>query len=168
MFQINNQWWYISFVPKYSKILQRSDGTYTVGVTDNDTKTVYIDETIKGYFLRKVLCHEITHAAMFSYGIKLNIEQEELLADLIATYGTEIISITDKIFARIKGELLSSPFFYAILKLKKPKPVLVLKCGRLWREHYLNSKPSSVTIVSCVYAHPIHIASQISSLASIL
>ena len=94
MFQINNQWWYISFVPKYSKILQRSDGTYTVGVTDNDTKTVYIDETIKGYF---------THAAMFSYGIKLNIEQEKLLADLIATYGTEIISITDKIFARIKG-----------------------------------------------------------------
>ena len=103
MFQINNQWWHISFVPKYSKILQRSDGTYTVGVTDNDTKTVYIDETIKGYFLRKVLCHEITHAAMFSYRIKLNIEQEELLADLIATYGTEIISITDKIFARIKG-----------------------------------------------------------------
>jgi len=37
--------------------------------------------------MKKVLCHELTHAAMFSYGIELSIEQEELLADLIATYG---------------------------------------------------------------------------------
>ena len=104
MFQINNQWWYISFVPKYSKILQRSDGTYTVGVTDNDTKTVYIDETIKGYFLRKVLCHEITHAAMFSYDVNITAEQEELLADLIATYGSEITYITNEIFRKLKWE----------------------------------------------------------------
>jgi hypothetical protein len=34
-----------------------------------------------------VLSHELTHAAMFSYNIDLSYEQEELFADLIATYG---------------------------------------------------------------------------------
>ena len=54
------------------------------------------------FYLRKVLCHEITHAAMFSYDVELNLEQEELLADLIATYGQEIIHITNLLFKRIK------------------------------------------------------------------
>ena len=49
----------------------------------------------------KVLCHEITHAAMFSYHITLTYEQEELLADLLATYGEEIISTTNKIMGRL-------------------------------------------------------------------
>jgi uncharacterized alkaline shock family protein YloU len=40
---------------------------------------------------------------MFSYGINITIDQEELLADLIATYGEEIIEITNKIFKKIKG-----------------------------------------------------------------
>lgn len=52
--------------------------------------------------MKRVLCHEITHAAMFSYKIELTIEQEELLADLIATYGQEIIDITNSIFNRLK------------------------------------------------------------------
>jgi len=52
--------------------------------------------------LKKVLCHEITHAAMFSYDVNLSIEQEELLADLIATYGEEIIEVTNRIFRKIK------------------------------------------------------------------
>lgn len=39
----------------------------------------------------------ITHAAMFSYEVKLTLEQEEFIADLIATHGQEIIDITNKI-----------------------------------------------------------------------
>lgn len=44
---------------------------------------------------------------MFSYNIELSIEQEELLADLIATYGQEIINMTNSIFNRLtqNGEL---------------------------------------------------------------
>lgn len=34
---------------------------------------------------------------MFSYKVKLTLEQEEFIADLIATYGQEIIDITNKI-----------------------------------------------------------------------
>lgn len=51
--------------------------------------------------VKKVLCHEITHAAMFSYGIDLDLMQEEMLADLISTYGQEIICLTNKIYKRI-------------------------------------------------------------------
>lgn len=53
----------------------------------------------------RVLCHEITHAAMYSYNVQLNIDQEEILADLVATYGYEIIEITNKIFKKIEGTM---------------------------------------------------------------
>ena len=52
---------------------------------------------------KKVLCHEIVHAAMFSYNIDLSLEQEELVADLIATYGEEINEITNQTIKKIKG-----------------------------------------------------------------
>jgi hypothetical protein len=38
---------------------------------------------------------------MFSYNIDLTLEQEEILADLIATYGQEIVHITNLVFKRI-------------------------------------------------------------------
>ena len=102
MFIINNVEWNIKFVQPLHSMLYRSDGSVTVGMCDNETRTIYIDSTLNGKFLKKVLCYELTHAAMLSYGIELSIEQEELLADLIATYGEEIILITNKIFKKLK------------------------------------------------------------------
>lgn len=52
---------------------------------------------------RKVLGHEVTHAAMFSYQVLLTEDQEELLADIISTYGNEIVVVTNKVFKKIKG-----------------------------------------------------------------
>ena len=40
---------------------------------------------------------------MFSYNIDLTLEQEEIVADLIATYGEQIIQVTNRIFKQIKG-----------------------------------------------------------------
>ena len=40
---------------------------------------------------------------MFVYDVELSLDKEELLADLIATYGEEIINITNTLFRRIKG-----------------------------------------------------------------
>lgn len=62
-----------------------------------------INENLNSSLMKRVLCHEITHAAMFSYETDLTVEQEELLADLIATYGQEIISKTNDIFQRLKA-----------------------------------------------------------------
>ena len=91
MYQINGKTWYIMLVHSDNPMLMRSDGSYTVGMCDRITQTIYISELLKGKFLRKVLIHEVCHSAMFSYSIDMSVEQEELFCDLVATYGDEII-----------------------------------------------------------------------------
>lgn len=103
MFNINGVEWRILAVPPFDGILYRSDGSLSVASCDNATKTIYISNALKGDFLKKVLCHEIVHAAMFSYNVTISLDQEELVSDLIATYGNEIIFITNKVFQKIKG-----------------------------------------------------------------
>lgn len=103
MFTINDINWELLFVPANYPTLYRTDGSHTVAACDDNTKTIYLSNQLNGMLLKRVLCHEITHAAMFSYNVHLTIDQEELLADLIATYGDEIIYITNKVFRKIKG-----------------------------------------------------------------
>ena len=62
MFNINNEEWYVKFVSNYHPMLYRSDGSLSIGACDDNDKTIYINNTLNGYFLKKVLCHEITHA----------------------------------------------------------------------------------------------------------
>lgn len=103
MFNINGYDWKVKLVSPNHPQLQRSDGLWTIGSCNNSLRTIYISDMLDEQMLWKVLCHEITHAAMFSYNILLTIDQEELLADLVATYGYEIIEITNKVFSKIKG-----------------------------------------------------------------
>ena len=101
MFLINGIYWKLAFVPPDFPLLQRNDGGYAIGACDNLTRTIYLNENLQGNLLKKVLCHQITHAAMFSYGVSLSIDQEQLVADLISTYGNQIIYITNKIFTKL-------------------------------------------------------------------
>ena len=101
MITINGEKWRVLLVSPQHPALITSNGTTTLGSCDDNLKTIYIDITLNEFYLRKVLCHELTHAAMFSYNIDLNYYQEEIVADLIATYGQEIIGITNVIFNRI-------------------------------------------------------------------
>lgn len=103
MFSINNEWWKIEFVPPYHYQLKMPNGQYTIGVCNDLDKKIYISEELYGTLLKKVICHELTHAAMFSYDVELSLKEEELLADIIATYGEEIIHITNTLFDKIKG-----------------------------------------------------------------
>ncbi|MGN0345922.1 MAG: hypothetical protein ACI4DU_01420 [Lachnospiraceae bacterium] len=104
MYRINNKTWNIKLVRSDSHMLMRSDGSYTVGMCDRTTQTIYISDLLQGKFLRKVLIHEICHSAMFSYGIDMSVEQEEMFCDLLATYGDEIIGIVDNVF-RVLSEV---------------------------------------------------------------
>lgn len=103
MFLINNVYWKLAFVAPNFPLLQRMNGDFTIGACDNLTRTIYINNTLTGNLLKKVLCHQITHAAMFSYNVDLSVEQEELIADLISTYGEEIVYITNKIFTKLEN-----------------------------------------------------------------
>lgn len=98
---INGIDWRILLVSSNHPQLIKNNGTFALGVCNNLNKTIYINENLPPQKFKKVLCHEITHAAMFSYNVSISNDQEELLADLLATYGEEIILITNKIFARL-------------------------------------------------------------------
>lgn len=95
MFECNGKSWNLSFVEPYSDMLMRSDGSKTVGVTDNNTKTVYLSNLLYGKFLDKVLCHELVHVASFSYNCNIDIKTEEIIADFMSLYGREIIYMVD-------------------------------------------------------------------------
>ena len=88
--------------PTYPALLMNYN-SFTLGCCDNTTKTIFIADGLDESKFRKVLAHEVTHAAMFSYEVFLTLEQEELLADIFSTYGNEIITIANKVFKKIKG-----------------------------------------------------------------
>lgn len=102
MFEINNEQWFIKFVSPTHPILLMNNGEYSAGTCDDYTKTIYLANDLEGSFLKKVLSHEIVHSAMFSYNVYLNYEQEEILADIIATYGREIIHHANDMFKRLQ------------------------------------------------------------------
>ena len=103
MFLINNVYWKLAFVSPDFPLLRRMSGDYSIGACDNLTRTIYINETLSSDLLKKVLCHEIVHAAMFSYNVSLSVEQEEILANIISTYGEQIIYITNKVFNKLSN-----------------------------------------------------------------
>ena len=102
MIIINGIEWRVKLGHPLDEVLIRDDGTHTLGMCDRYTKTIYLASNLKGSMLKKVVCHEIVHAAMFSYNVYLSLEQEEIIADLIATYGEEIINITNKVFYKLQ------------------------------------------------------------------
>ena len=105
MFIINGEAWKVILVSPNHPALQRSDGSYALGMCYDDNKTIYMNIELQDALLlfKKVLCHEITHAAMFSYNVNLDYSQEELVADLISTYGDEIIEVTNRIFYHLRS-----------------------------------------------------------------
>ena len=99
---INGIAWEVQIVPPTFPALFTGTN-FTLGCCDNNTKIIYIADGLNESKFKKVLGHEVTHAAMFSYEVTLTYDQEELLADIISTYGDEIVSVTNKVFRKIKN-----------------------------------------------------------------
>lgn len=94
-FMINNLIWKINFVKPYSPFLETQYGNFTFGVCDNTNQQIYIASNLTGATLKKVLCHEIAHAVLYSYQVYLPVKEDELFADMMATYGEEILYLTN-------------------------------------------------------------------------
>jgi hypothetical protein len=101
MFEINGIDWEIEWCLPTDDNLRRSDGSLTVGMTDNRTKTIYLSDRLSGDFLRKVTAHELVHCFCFSYNVLMDIEQEEFMADWISRYGEELVYLLDDIMRGI-------------------------------------------------------------------
>lgn len=101
-FIINGISWQVQIVPPTYPALLMNYDRFTLGCCDNNSKTIFIADGLNESKFYKVLGHEIVHAAMFSYQVILTEDQEELLADIISTYGSEIVQVTNKVFKKIK------------------------------------------------------------------
>ena len=96
-FYVNNTPWTIRYVHPSSEYLRRMNGTYTLGVTDNSLKIVFISSHLSDEMKYRVLCHEMVHVYSFEYGCDIDEETEELIADFISLYGRDLLDITDYI-----------------------------------------------------------------------
>lgn len=104
-FIVNNIRWHVIQVPPTHPMLLNDAGNFTLGCCNNNYKTIYIAQGLGWEKFKKVLCHEITHAAMYSYQIWLTEDQEELIADILSTYGDEVITVTNRVFKKIRNLL---------------------------------------------------------------
>ena len=101
-FTVNNQEWDLVFVKPNSKNLMRSDGSITIGMTDNNKKTVYINNRLNEYLTDKVICHELAHVFAFEFEYFMDIETEEIVADFMSLYGRKIIYLLDDLVEILK------------------------------------------------------------------
>ena len=101
VFTINEENWILQFVRPNSEKLRRSDGVYTLGVTDNNAKTVSIARGMSDYMTNKVLCHELVHVYSFEYDCNIDIQTEEIVANFMSLYGRDIIYLADNIMSNV-------------------------------------------------------------------
>lgn len=94
-FNINGNRWNVVFVNIQDANLRRSDGSYALGICDNNIKTIFIANNQDDFMTEHILCHEITHTICFEYNIELPIYTEEWLCNFMADHGKEIIYILD-------------------------------------------------------------------------
>ena len=101
VFTINGENWILQFVRPNSEELRRSDGVYTLGVTDDNTKTVTIASGMSDYMTNKVLCHELVHCYSFSYDCHIDMPTEEIIADFMKKNEKDIIYLADDIMSNV-------------------------------------------------------------------
>ena len=101
MFSVNGQKWKLQFVNANSNQLLRSDGSRTIGVSDNYMKTVFICDSLTDKMTDKVLCHELVHVFSFVHNLSIPMETEEIIADFLSLYGRDIIYLADSLLNSI-------------------------------------------------------------------
>ena len=101
-FTVNNQEWKLVLVNPNSKELMRSNGSITIGMTDNNTRTVYINNRLSDYMTNKVLAHEICHVFAFSFDYSMPIEVEETVADFFSLFGRDMVDLLDELTLILK------------------------------------------------------------------
>lgn len=104
---MNNHIWNVVPVAPDSPLLIDRQNILTVATTDPNTHCIYYSEDLYGDFKKRVIAHEMGHAACFSYGLLKEIHQccypsrkiqmEEFICNFVADYGEMIFSITYEI-----------------------------------------------------------------------
>lgn len=102
MITINGERWRVKIVSPSHPVLTYKTGIPAFGCCDDITKIIYLNQTLTTSQMKQVLCHEIVHAVMYSYDVDLEDDIEEIVADIIMTYGDEILKLTHMTFDKLK------------------------------------------------------------------
>lgn len=102
MIIINGEGWMVMRVPPSHPALVDKIGPPALGCCDDISKIIYFSSALKPWQIRRVLCHEIVHAYMYSYDIIMDDYTEEQVASVIDTYGEEILVQTNLIYNSFK------------------------------------------------------------------
>lgn len=94
-------WWSVRTVPPSSPCLVDRTGHITVATTEPKRHRINVSKSLTGRKLETVLRHEMTHAAMRTYGLESLIRQkvpkrsrvriEEAICNLVADHGADIL-----------------------------------------------------------------------------
>lgn len=101
-FTVNNQEWELVLVNPNSKELVRSNGTITIGMTDNAQKKVFINNRLNDYMFDKCLAHELCHVYAFSFDYFMDVQTEEIVADFFSLFGRSMVYILDDLVGILK------------------------------------------------------------------
>lgn len=101
-FYVNGNRWSVVYCNLFSDYLRRSDGSVTVGMTDNNTKCVYMNNRLAGAKHEHVLAHELCHVICFEYDVNIPIDLEERLCNFMADHARELVDILDGLLYALK------------------------------------------------------------------
>lgn len=94
-FTVNGNEWQLEFVKPNSKELIRSDGSVTIGMTDNLQKKVFINNMLNDYMTDKCLAHELCHVYAFEFDYFMPLDVEETVADFFSLFGRNMVYMLD-------------------------------------------------------------------------
>ena len=101
-FTVNDTVWQLRFVNPRDKNLRRRSGSFTIGMTDNNQKTVFIADNLSDYMTDKCLAHELTHVYAFTMNYLMSEETEEIVADFISLFGRDVIYLLDDLMGILR------------------------------------------------------------------
>lgn len=84
---INGFEWKVQFVEENHEALVNETGEPAAfGITLLQKGEIYIESDLPKGLAEKIVTHEVVHAIAFSYGIDLDLVDEEKICDFIGTY----------------------------------------------------------------------------------
>jgi len=82
-FTINGDVWRVVRVPAGDPRLIDRTGGSKLAVTDEETRTISISESVRPPLLDKVMLHEVAHAITVSWGLLPDVRRDTLRGDII-------------------------------------------------------------------------------------
>lgn len=77
--RILDTWWNVYFIDPMDDIFIMPDGRRTVGITDLNTREIFIANNLDRDFEREIFIHELCHAQSYVTGLNLSEKDEECM-----------------------------------------------------------------------------------------